>query len=144
LKPLASILFVFTLFILTACEQAQIKAPPGAADKFDDFKRRDKFITEQNYPGIADVKMKPILTEKINKAADDFQTLSKTSHVTDKDYQEKIKIGLDRFADIYNDIDTEDRERICTYFQELMDIVGLKSSGGQLNKFMYGFDPKVK
>ena len=37
--------------------------------------------------------------------------------------------------------DTEDRERLCSYFEELMDIVGLESSGGHLNNFMYGFDP---
>ncbi|NOU62328.1 DUF4844 domain-containing protein, partial [Marinifilum caeruleilacunae] len=35
----------------------------------------------------------------------------------------------------------EDRERICCYFEELMDIVGLESSDGQLNDFMYGFNP---
>ena len=55
--------------------------------------------------------------------------------------QEKIKIGLSRFAEVYMELDTEDRERVCTYFEELMDIVGLESSSGQLNKFMYGFDP---
>ena len=113
-------------------------------DKFDEFKKKDKFIAEQFYPGIADSKMRPILTGKINKAADDFQTLAKTTHVTDRDYQEKIKIGLDRFADIYVNIDTEDRERKCAYFEELMDIVGLESSGGHLNDFMYGFDPNAK
>ena len=39
------------------------------------------------------------------------------------------------------DLDTEDRERVCSYFEELMNIVKLESSEGQLNKFMYGFDP---
>ena len=53
----------------------------------------------------------------------------------------KIGIGLSRFADIYLELNTEDRERVCSYFEELMDIVGLESSNGQLNKFMYEFDP---
>ena len=52
-----------------------------------------------------------------------------------------LSLGLERFSDIYLELDTEDRERICTYFEELMDIVGLESSGGYLNDFMYGFDP---
>ena len=43
---------------------------------------------------------------------------------------------------IYFELDTENRERVCSYFEELMDIVGLKSSNGQLNKFMYGFEPE--
>jgi hypothetical protein len=38
-------------------------------------------------------------------------------------------------------LDTEDKERVCTYFEELMDIVELDSSNGQLNEFLYGFDP---
>ena len=43
------------------------------------------------------------------------------------------------------ELDTEDRERICHYYEELMNIVGLESSGGHLNNFMYGFDPaKIK
>ena len=42
---------------------------------------------------------------------------------------------------IYMQLDTEDRERVSTYFEELMDIVGLQSSDGKLNQFIYGFDP---
>lgn len=34
--------------------------------------------------------------------------------------------------------DTEDRERICDYLVEIMDIVGLESSDSLLNNFMYG------
>lgn len=34
--------------------------------------------------------------------------------------------------------DTEDRERCCDYLVEVMDIVGLESSEGLLNRFMYG------
>lgn len=34
--------------------------------------------------------------------------------------------------------DTEDRERICDYLVEIMDIIGLESSDGLLNNFVYG------
>jgi len=37
--------------------------------------------------------------------------------------------------------DTEDRERVAAYLEELMDILGIKSSDGLLNKWMYGIDP---
>ncbi|ADU13459.1 DUF4844 domain-containing protein [Asticcacaulis excentricus] len=33
--------------------------------------------------------------------------------------------------------DTEDRNRICDYLVEIMDIIGLESSDGLLNNFMY-------
>ncbi|WP_421824980.1 DUF4844 domain-containing protein [Flagellimonas oceanensis] len=118
-----------------------MKTPENATEKFTEFISKKKFVQEGYYPGIADEKMRPIFTEKINDVASDFKSVSESENPTDEKYQEKIKIGLSKFADVYMELDTEDRERVCTYFEELMDIVGLESSNGQLNKFMYGFDP---
>ena len=114
--------------------------------KFEEFKNKEKFIQDDKifYPGIGDPTLKPILTEKINLVTDDFRKLAGKVNATDKEYQNAIKKGLDRFADIYINIDTEDRERICSYFEELMDIVGLENSDGHLNNFMYDFDPTQK
>ncbi|WP_299611169.1 DUF4844 domain-containing protein [uncultured Aquimarina sp.] len=118
-----------------------MKTPEDVTEKFTEFIAKKKFVEENYYPGIADEKMRPIFTNKINKVAADFKTVAESENPTDKQYQEKIGIGLSRFADVYLELDTEDRERVCTYIEELMDIVGLESSNGQLNKFMYGFDP---
>ena len=114
--------------------------------KFEEFKNKEKFVKDDklSYPGIGDPSLKPILTEKINVAADDFRRLGDKKSATNKEYQDAIKNGLDRFAEFYLQLDTEDRERVCHYFEELMDIVGLESSGGHLNNFMYGFDPNKK
>lgn len=132
--------------MVAACGQKQIKTPTAAMDKFEEFKKKEKFVQDTAifYPGIGDTSMRPLLTEKINLAADDFESLAKKGNASDKEYQDKIKIGLQRFADIYINLDTEDRERVCHYFEELMDIVGLESSDGHLNNFMYGFDPTSK
>jgi hypothetical protein len=134
---------LFIILILTACGTRQIKTPENAMDKFEKFIKKVKFVEDNSlfYPGIADQKMQPILTEKINQAAEDFKSVAISKNPNEKEYQEKIKIGLSRFSDVYFDLDTEDRERVCSYFEELMDIVGLQSSDGLLNKFMYGFDP---
>ena len=114
--------------------------------KFDEFKSKEKFLQDDKlfYLGIGDLNLKTVLTERINLAADDFKKLADRGNTTDKEYQNAIKVGLDRFADLYLQIDTEDRERVCSYFEELMDIVGLETSGGHLNNFMYGFDPTKK
>ena len=134
------------LFTLSACGQnvTEMKTPENVDKKISEFIAKKKFVEQPYpnfYPGISDEKMRPIFTEKINSAASDFKSVAESKNPTDKKYQEKIEIGLSRFADVYMDLDTEDRERVCTYFEELMDIVGLESSNGQLNKFMYGFDP---
>lgn len=112
-------------------------------NKFEKFILKKKFTTDNNtfYPGLANPEMEEVLTEKINQAANDFKNVAMSNSPTDEKYQEQIKIGLSRFSDLYLDLDTEDRERICLYFEELMDIVGLESSDGLLNDFMYGFDP---
>ncbi len=110
--------------------------------QFEEFRSKEKFIPDEKlfYPGIGDPAQKLILTEKINLAANDFEELAKRGNATDKNYQNAIKKGLGRFAGIY--IDSENQDRICYYFEELMDIVGLESSDGHLNNFRYGFDPK--
>jgi len=133
---------IFLLFVY--CGQGQIKTPIAAMKKFEEFKAKEKFTADNTifYPGIGDPKLKPILTSKINLASDDFKKIAESNDATDKDYQNAIKKGLHRFSEIYLDLDTENRERICGYFEELMDIVGLESSNGQLNDFMYDFDPQ--
>lgn len=135
------ILVIFLTF--SACGQnvTEMKTPENANVKFAEFIAKKKFVSENHYPGIADEKMRPIFTKKINQVASDFKTVAESDNPTDKKYQGKIGIGLSRFADIYLELDTEDRERVCTYVEELMDIIELGSSNGQLNKFMYGLDP---
>jgi len=137
------IIIVFVIFNFIACGQNQMKTPENAMEKFEEFKGKEKFLPDSKlyYPGISDQNMRPILSEKINLVADDFASVALSENPTDNAYQEKIKIGLSRFSDVYIKLDTEDRERVCSYFEELMDIVGLESSDGQLNDFMYGFDP---
>lgn len=142
MKQATYIFIGLTILFMTACRQGKIKTSIETMDKFEEFKAKEKFVVDTTifYPGIADPVMRPILTAKINLAADDFKALAETSKATDKEYQEKIKIGLQRFYDVYINLDTEDRERVCHYFEELMDIVGLESSNGQLNEFNYGFN----
>ena len=112
--------------------------------KFDEFKRKEKFVKDNSihYPGIADPSLKAIMTEKINQAADDFQSVALQEKSTDKDYQGKIEIGLQRFNDVYMNLSAEDKERVCHYFEELMDMVGLDSSAGLLNKFRNNQGPE--
>ena len=112
----------------------------------EEFKAKAKFTEDKTipYPGLSDKNLLPTVSEKINLTAEDFKSVAATETASDKDYQDKIKIGLRRFSDDYLQFDTLDRERICSYVEELMDIVGLTSSGGHLNNFMYGFDPVKK
>jgi hypothetical protein len=119
--------------------------PKNTTEKFDEFKKKVKFVEEPYplfYPGIMDESLRPIYTEKINQAANDFQEVANGSDPTEEKYHAAIDKGLARFNDVYLTLDTEDIDRVCWYFEELMDIVGLESSGGRLNKWRYWFDLK--
>lgn len=144
MKTFIYLLTGLTLFFCAACGQERIKKTVDhEVTQLETFKLKEKFTKDDrlHYPGIGDPKIKPMLTGKINQSADDFKALLAGGATTDKAYQDALKKGLDRFAEVYISLDTEDRERVCHYYEELMDIVGLESSDGHLNDFMYGFDP---
>ena len=111
-------------------------------DKFDEFIKKEKFTEDMAifYPGISDPTLKPVLTEKVNQAAEDFRKVSVRQNPNKQQYLEAMKEGLSRFSPTLP-FDTEDRERVCGYFEELLQMVGLESSEGQLNMFLFGFDP---
>ena len=129
--------------IFASCGQRTIKTTENMNEIFAEFINKEKFNQDTLffYPGVSNIILKPVLTEKINKVAKQFEKVANSENPTNKKYQDVIKQGLNSFREIYLELDTEDRERVCHYFEELMDIVGLESSNGQLNKFMYGFDP---
>ena len=91
------------------------------------------------YPGLENEKIKDKVNDLINRCIDDFIILVQRSSAK-KDFQQAISRGLSYFETLGYNLDTEDRERVCGYFEEIMDAVGLESSGGILNEWMYGFD----
>ena len=129
--------------VVTACGQGQINTPQNAMIEFNKFQVKEKFQQDDSlfYPGIEDPSKRPIFTEIINLAALDFKRLASKGSATDKEYQTAIELGLKRFDPYVLELDTEDRARVASYFEEMMDIVGLESSNGHLNNFVYGFDP---
>ncbi len=109
-------------------------------EQFEAYKSKEKFQEDEDlfYPRLANPNLKESLTKKINLIAKDFETLAAKGIATEKEYHNAINKGLAQFSEL--ELDTEDRERVCKYIEELMDIVDLESSGGHLNEFMYGFD----
>ena len=93
-----------------------------------------------SYPGLENESMKGTITHLVNQCIDDFIVLVK-NNAREEDFQQAISKGLSYFETVKFSLDTEDRERVCRYFEEMMDAIELESSGGLLNEWMYGFDP---
>ena len=90
------------------------------------------------YPGIADKHLLPAYAKNISTIASDFLQTSQQEGASGSDFLVDIIRGLKRFEKLKPD--TEDRERICLNIEELMDIIAMNSSDGELNKFVYGID----
>ena len=95
------------------------------------------------YPGLEDERIKNRVTDLVNRCIDDFITLVKING-DEKNFHQAIRKGLSYFEVLDYTFEAEDRERVCAYFEEMMDAIGLESSGGILTKWMYGFDIKQK
>ena len=145
MKSLLTLMFIAVMTTVCAQAQTTMKVNPDARQKLNQFIQQSKFDGEPNtsFNGLSNPKLKPPLNTLLNLAAKDF-LVTVSMHPTEKKFQDNIKKGLDRFNAYTHELDTEDMERICHYFEELMDCVGLQSSNGLLNKWIYGFDPAKK
>jgi len=123
----------------------EMTTPQGASRAIDKFIAKEKFgaDTRLTYEGIKDLKLRKKLSDKMNKMAKDFKRVSTYENPTDVDYQKQIMMGLGRYNEVKKYLTKVDRARVCHYIIELMDIVQLQSSKGQLNLFTYGFDPNT-
>jgi hypothetical protein len=55
-------------------------------------------------------------------------------HPSKKFVLQQFKLALSKFSSA----DTEDRERAASYCEKIMDVVGIESSDGVLNRWLYG------
>jgi uncharacterized UPF0160 family protein len=135
-------LFILNLAIFSC---AQDKHSSDNTEKaFTNFIEKEKFNKDEAllYNGLSDKNLKPVLNKELNRIAETFKFIQSSKNPSDEIYQKAIQIGLKPIEKL--ELDTEDRTRVANYIEELMDIVGLKSSNGILNNYVYGFDPTKK
>lgn len=103
--------------------------------KLNSLKEEKKFLRDSVtfYPGAGSESEREKLEILINSLIE--RLIQKLEYVDKKGILNEFKISLDTA----NDFDTENREQICAYLQKIMDIFGIESSDGLLNKWMYGF-----
>jgi hypothetical protein len=108
-------------------------------NSLESFIKEKKFLPDAviMYPGITNKTLKTKLTELINESAKDFLEVA-TGSPSDQSYRAKIKLGLGRFDPYFNELSSEDLDRVYKYYLQLIDIVGLKNSDDQLKKWRYG------
>ena len=94
----------------------------------------DNFI----YTGVLDEELKKKLSSTFLDAINMFKGACE-SQVSNEVLLSLLKEQVSRFdRDL---LDTEDAENLASNFEKIMDCIGLESSDGILNNWMYDFDP---
>jgi hypothetical protein len=100
------------------------------------LKAVDKFRAEAFYPGAPNESLRVEAELSVNTLLERLMPVLRAP--ADKTFVlQEFRLTLDSFTQS----DTEERERLCGYLEEIMDIAGIESSDGLLNGWLYGFDP---
>jgi hypothetical protein len=114
-----------------------------AKPKLQALAAKDKF--EANgllYTGVRDPVLRARLTVKINSSINRFLKAVQQG-ASRKDILALLASEISTFPRI--ELGSEDAGQVAGTFEEIMDCLGLESSDGILNVWMYGFDPaKIK
>lgn len=101
------------------------------------FIAKKKFVQERFYPGATNE------ADRIHYEAGVNELASRLAKLPPSEQTKSAVLSLFKptMAD-FDAADSEERDRFLEYLEELMDIFGIESSDGLLNKWRYGFDPR--
>lgn len=94
------------------------------------------------YGGLSNNGLRLLLNNIMNESANRFIGIVKMDG-HGSDYIQAMSGGLKKIDEAKLLLDTTDREMVCSYYENLMDLVNLESSEGLLNTWLYGFDPNA-
>ena len=134
---------LFTLFTFTAlASHAQNLAPvphivPGkAVVQLETILRQTQVeVVVDRRNSTLSAEMRLLLNRILVQSAKDFLAITHDKP-TKEAYYKSLELGLERLKSLATK--KEDREQVAEYFQDLLDIVGLKSSEGRLMAFVEG------
>jgi Domain of unknown function (DUF4844) len=120
----------------SAEEKPMIKAT--AIAKLQELRARPKFKEEPGtlYNGMRPENDRQAAEAQLNDLIDQL-----IQDFPDPSEKEGVLLAFAQTLDCFPGKDSENQERLCSYIEEIMDMVGIESSGGLLNLWRYGFDP---
>jgi hypothetical protein len=136
----------FVLLVIVAACTAYSNGEPmktndDAIQNLSNLAERDNFAEEEGtlYTGVHDPVLRANLNNRFKSAIEAFTKAVKNKATKDQ-YIELLRTSLKSFD--RSTLDTEDAEHVAGNFEKIMDCIGLESSQGILNAWMYGFNPK--
>lgn len=155
--------FVVALFLICSCSHEtpnyrllkydlddslneRISTNKETITKLENLKSVYKFGPEKGgsfkfphgYVGILPKSVRPLANQRLNESIEGIINLiQKNPNPTKEQILIEFSIGLYMLYNIA--VDTEDRERVCIYYTDIMDIIGLDSSNELLNNWLYNY-----
>lgn len=104
-------------------------------NQLEALRNEPKFVAEEGtiYIG-ATPEVQAELSTSLNQLIDTL--LADPEKYSDQD---QVLTEFEKFLSDKQLYDTEDKQRLAEYLEQIMDIYGIESSGGILNEYMYGF-----
>jgi len=113
-----------------------INMTADAIERLIALRNEPKFVPEGIYPGAPSENDRITCERSVNVMLDRLHSGLNSSPQKSFVLSE-FMIMLKGFEGL----DTEEREQACSYCEQVMDLLGIESSGGLLNDWLYGFDP---
>lgn len=136
---LSSTLFAISLLLLsTYCQASDSKTQSATIQQLRQFQQQDYFLPDNFlYTGIKNPQLKQKLNQNIADTSQAFIKLYE-SHTppSKKQLLKTLADGINQI-DPYS-LDTDDREQVAVSYEKFLDIIGLESSDGILNTWVYG------
>jgi hypothetical protein len=134
-------IILLSALLVFGCEnhQSALMIGPESKNALEELKSRKKFVQDDSflYPGAPDETTRIQAENAINNAISEL--IGASEHAFTKEMFWSIS---ERAARRLSEMDSEEMDRGFVYMEEIMDILGIESSGGRLNKWRYGFDIK--
>jgi hypothetical protein len=108
---------------------------PGYVEELIKLKKEKKFFPDKFYPGAPNEKLRLELESMTNISIDEvMDALQKKP--TKLHILTVLETGLSRFKK--DQLDSEEQDRICGYYDRICEILGIESTEGLINKWRYG------
>jgi hypothetical protein len=115
----------------------------NAIKELKELLKTEKFGPEEKtdqlplgYVGFLPSESRPLANSLLNESIKRLiSILSENKNITQRMILNEFEVGLNSFNDLA--FDTEDRERVCWYYEDMMDIIGIESTNELLNNWMY-------
>lgn len=110
---------------------------PAAFQQLADLRAEKKFQEQGLYPGAPTAEICERAELAVNGMLDRLS--AGLRHSPQKSF---VISEFLRMLKAFESEDTDEREQACSYCERVMEIVGIESSDGALNTWLYGFDPE--